>query len=44
MATVSDCEPTAAVDDGRLVIADPCRDRAWLAVDAAEAADLDARR
>jgi hypothetical protein len=48
MAHDSDCEPTAAVDDGedgpRLVIADPCRDGAWLAVAADEAADLDARR
>jgi hypothetical protein len=48
MAHASDCEPTAAVDHGedgpRLVIADPCLDGAWLAVDAADAADLDARR
>lgn len=48
MAHESDCAPTAAVDDGedgpRLVIADPCRDEAWLAVDATEASDLDAQR
>ncbi|MFB6167940.1 MAG: hypothetical protein ABEJ43_03740 [Haloferacaceae archaeon] len=48
MTDVSDCDPTAAVDHGadgpRLVIADPCLDEAWLAVDAAEAVDLDAER
>jgi hypothetical protein len=48
MDHASDCEPTAAVDhsaDGpRLVIADPCLDGAWLAVDATDAADLDDER
>jgi hypothetical protein len=43
-----DCLPTAAVDDApdgqRLVIADPCRDGAWLSAAAGDAADLDAER
>jgi hypothetical protein len=44
----TDCLPTAAVDEGedgpRLVIADPCRDDAWLSVAADEAASLVASR
>lgn len=44
----TDCLPTAAVDEGedgpRLVIADPCRDDAWLSVAADEATSLVASR
>lgn len=48
MDSPPDCEPTAAVDDSadeqRLLIADPCRDDAWLSVSAGDAADLAASR
>ncbi|WP_254542963.1 DUF7556 family protein [Halomarina pelagica] len=39
-----ECEVMAAIDDQRLVIADLCRDGAWLALPLSQALSLEASR